>query len=295
MSRLFALFLAMLLPLALSVGCVGGRDNDDTSDDDDDTGGDDDDDTAGDDDDSTPPPQGSISGRVVDLDSAPLASIGVSCCSDESCLTDTTAADGTFSIMGLRANTYLCDNLGYPGDDVVAAALDWSKFVEFVPVSEDEEVILPQDLILSQVAERQQVSSGANSLSYAGGITISFDASSLEIPFLVADVDPLTIGGLEIASPAWPLGGLDDHQVLRAWAFAPFEIGLESGAFSVSITLAEALAAGTDLSLMWADYSLGTIAEQFEISSATLSSDGLSVTGEVDKVSLLMLVEPAPQ
>jgi hypothetical protein len=293
MPHLLALFLAMLLPLSLSAGCTDGRDyvdDDDAADDDDE-----DDDTAGDDDDSTPPPQGSVAGRVVDTDGEPLGSIGVSCCSDETCLTSTTAADGTFTITGLRANTYVCDNLGYPGDDAAVAAMDWSKFFEFVPVGEDEEVTLPQDLMLCQVAERQQVSSGANSLSYAGGIDISFDGSAVEVPFLVAEIEPLTIGGLEIASEAWPLGGLDNHQVLRAWAFAPFEVGLESGTFSVSITMAEALPAGTEVSFMWADYALGTVAEEFEVSGATLSGDGLSVTGEVDKVSLLMLVTPTPQ
>ena len=120
--RLFALLLALLLPAAL-IACAtsGGGDGDDTSaaDDHDDTA---DDDDTGDDDDATPAPQGSVTGRVVDLAGAPLADIGISCCSEEMCLTATSDAAGDFTISGLRANTFVVDNLGYPGSDPQAAA-----------------------------------------------------------------------------------------------------------------------------------------------------------------------------
>ncbi len=295
MSRLFALLLALLLPLSLTIGCAtsGGGDDDDSVDgDDDDTTGDDD--TAGDDDDSTPAPEGAVSGRVVDLVGAPLEDIGVSCCSEEMCLTSSTDAAGDFTISGLNANTYVIDNLGYPGTDPQNAAMEWSKFFEFVPVASDVQVTVSHDLVLPQVAEAQQVSSGANSLSYAGGLSVSFDGSDLDVPFLVADITPLTLGAIELEEPdAWPVGGLDGHEVLRAWSFAPFELGLKSGGhISVSITMSEALASGTTASLMWADYSEGVETEQFESASATVSSDGLTVDGEIEKLSLLLLVRP---
>jgi hypothetical protein len=292
--RLFALLIALLLPLALLIGCIpgGSSDDDDTTDptDDDDTT----DDVDDDDDDATPAPQGSVSGRVVDLAGAPLADIGISCCSEEMCLTASSGTTGDFSIVGLRANTFVVDNLGYPGSDPQAAAMDWSKFFEFVTVGEDEAVVLGKDLVLAEVDEHQQVSSGSNSLSYAGGLSVSFDGSAVDLPFLVADVDPLAVGAIELGEAAWPVGGLEGHDIVRAWAFAPFEVGLENGTFSVAITMSESFTQATNASLMWADYTEGVESEHFESSDATISADGLTVTGEVAKLSLLMLVTPSP-
>ena len=100
---LLALLLALCLPLCLLTACgsSSSNDDDDTAGDDDDTTSDDDD-TAGDDDDATPPPQGSLTGRVVDLAGGPLAGIGVSCCSEQTCLTGTTGTDGSFHLRGLE-------------------------------------------------------------------------------------------------------------------------------------------------------------------------------------------------
>jgi hypothetical protein len=279
------------LPLTLVVGCIVGnaaRDDDDTSDDDDDTS----DDTS-DDDDATPAAQGSVTGRVVNLTGDPLADIGVSCCSEEMCLITTTDSNGDFFIVGLRANTYVVDNLGYPGSDPEAATLNWSKFFEFVTVGVDEAVVVSKDLVLAEVAEQQQVGSGANSLSYSGGLSLSFDGSALDLPFLAAEADPLTVGAVELSETAWPIGGLQGHDIVRAWAFAPFEVGLEASMFSISVAMTESLAPGTDAVLMWADYTEGIEVEHFESSTATLSADGLTVTGEVAKLSLLLLVTPA--
>jgi hypothetical protein len=43
---------------------------------------------------------------------------------------------------------------------------------------------------------------------------------------------------------------------------------------------------------MWADYEAGVQAESFESTTATVSSDGLTVSGEVSKLSVLMIVAP---
>ena len=177
LPRLLALLLALGLITSLNSSCTGSpADDDDTSDDDDDDTSDDDD--TGDDDDATPAPQGSLNGRVVDLDGAAMADIGVSCCSEEMCLTATTDADGSFLIEGLSANVYVVDNLGYPGDDAQAAAAEWSKFFDFVTIGTDEAVTLERDLVLPLAAEPQQVAAGANSLSFAGGLAVSFPSSS---------------------------------------------------------------------------------------------------------------------
>ncbi len=77
-----------------------------------------------------------------------------------------------------------------------------------------------------------------------------------------------------------------------AWAFAPFETALESGSFTVSMTLTEAVPSGMPVTLMWADYEAGVQAEAFESTTATVSSDGLTVSGEVSKLSVLMMVAP---
>ena len=138
---------------------------------------------------------------------------------------------------------------------------------------------------------------------------MSFDGSALSLPFIVGHftddddndeianyLDPdannsFELSGLELGPESFPSGGIGNHVVQRAWAFAPFETGLESGGFSVTINLSEAPAAGTAMSLLWADYELGVAHEQFESTPATLSNDGLSVSGEVNKLSLLLLVE----
>jgi len=247
---------------------------------------------------------------VIDLDGSPMAGIGVSCCSEEMCLTSTTESDGSFLIGGLSANTYVVDNLGYPGDDAQAAAAEWSKFFDFVPIGADEEVILQRDLVLPLPAEPQQVVAGANSLSYAGGLSVSFDGSAISLPFIVGhftddddddgianylDADansPLNVGAIELEERAWPVGGLKGNEVKMAWAFAPFETALESGSFTVSVALAEPVPSGMPVSFMWADYEAGVEAEVFESTAATVSSDGMTATGEVSKLSLLMLVAP---
>ena len=303
LPRLLVLLLALGLTTSLNSSCASSQaDDDDTSDDDDDT--------SDDDDDATPAPQGSLSGRVVDLGGAALADIGVSCCSDETCLTATTAADGSFLIEGLNANTYVVDNLGYPGNDAQAAAAEWGKFFDFVTIGPDEAVILERDLVLPLAAEPQQVVAGANSLSYAGGLEVNFDGSAISLPFIVGyftddddddgianylDADassPLSVSSIELEADAWPAGGLDGNEVKMAWAFAPFETALESGSFTVSMTLTEAVPSGMPVTLMWADYEVGVQSESFESTTATISSDGLTLTGEVSKLSVLMMVAP---
>ena len=305
---LLAMLLALATPIALSTACgSSGGDDDDTGNDDDDTGSDDDD-TTSDDDDATPAPEGSLSGRVVDLSGAPLANIGVSCCSDQTCLTATTDADGDFLIEGLAANTYVVDNLGYPGSDAQAAAMSWSKFFDFVTIGVDETVILERDLVLAEAAEPQQVVGGANNFSYQGGLAVSFDGSALSLPFLVGhftnddDEDNIAnyldadanlafeVSAIELPESAWPVGGLDGDEIKKAWVFAPFETALEEGAFTVTMTFDAAIPAGNSVSLLWADYDLGTHAEHFERATATVNADGLSVTGEIAKLSLVLLV-----
>jgi hypothetical protein len=296
--------------LLTACGSSSSNDDDDTAGDDDDTTSDDDD-TAGDDDDATPPPQGSLTGRVVDLAGGPLAGIGVSCCSEQTCLTGTTGTDGSFLIEGLSANTYVVDNLGYPGDDAQVSAMAWGKFFEFVTIGPDEAVTLEHELVLPEVAEPQQVNAGSNTLAYAGGLEVSFDGSAISLPFIVGhftdddDEDGIAnyldedansafkVGAVELPSSAWPRGGLDDgagssYEIKEAWAFAPFETALEDGSFSVALTLAEAPPAGTSLYLMWADYEDGIEREHFQTVASDLN--GQTVTAEVPKLSVLMLV-----
>jgi|GEM_PF-1603716 len=315
LPALLALLLALCLPLCLVTACGSGstsNDDNNTAGDDDDTSSDDDD-TTGDDDDATPAPQGSLAGRVVDLAGTPLAGIGVSCCSEHMCLTDTTDTDGSFLIGGLSANTYVVDNLGYPGDDAQVSAMEWGKFFEFVAIGTDEAVTVERDFVLPQVAEPQQVNSGNNTLSYAGGIEVNFDGSAISLPFIVGhftddddddgvanylDADAnsaFKVGAIELPETAWPTGGLHDgadaaYEVKAAWAFAPFETALESGSFSVTMTLSEAPPATTELYLMWADYEDGVERERFQNIAADLN--GQTLTAEVPKLSVLMLVSP---
>jgi len=293
MSRLLAILLGLALPFALASCAASDNDYDD-----DDDGGDDDDDDnddGGDDDDDGPPADASLSGTVVDEAGNPIEGIGVTCCSDERCINGTTAADGSFTISNLTANTYVVDNLSFPNNDI----LGWSKFFEFIEVGASEAVTVSRDLVLPEVTETvpdileadESLVESPKTIVFQSGLQIDYDRVEAALPFNAVSLENPTLGVAEVPEANWPEGGMGSWNILQVWAFAPFEFGMEEegDSFTVHAPLAEALEVGTEVGVLWADYDEGIITESFMEAAATLSPDGMVVSGEVHKLSLLII------
>ncbi|HCP46177.1 MAG TPA: hypothetical protein DIU15_09055, partial [Deltaproteobacteria bacterium] len=107
-------------------------------------------------------------------------------------------------------------------------------------------------------------------------------------------LDNPTLGVKAVPQANWPEGGLGAWTVIEAWAFAPFEFSMEEegDSFTVHVPLTEPLAAGTEVGLLWADYDEGILTETFMETTATLSDDGTMVSGDVHKLSLLLVATP---
>jgi len=298
MSRLLAILLGLALPLVLGSCAASDSDYDDNDEDEGADDDDDDDDAGGDDDDDSPVTNSSVSGTVVDEAGDPLQGIGVTCCSDERCINGTTAADGSFTIENLSANTYVVDNLGVPDNDL----LGWSKFFEFIEVAEDEQVTITRELVIPQVTETvpdiietdENVTESPKTIVFESGLQVDYDRVEAKLPFAAASLDNPTLGVVSVPQANWPEGGLGSWSILEVWAFAPFEFGMdeEDDFFTVHIPLADPLEAGTEVGLLWADYDEGIVTESFMETSATLSPDGTVVSGEVHKLSLLIVATP---
>ncbi len=232
------------------------------------------------------------------VDGSAIDSLAVTACSEERCVPGTTDSQGTFSIENLPPNTYVIDNVGYPGSDVANDSIAYSKFFEFVEVAESQAVAIDHNLVLPEMESLFVVDAGSNTLDVDSSLSITFDAGAadsedgfdnLDVPFISQSASPpFRIGTATLPEEAWPQGGYGSSTVTKVWSFSPFELALKSGSFQLTHTLETPLTAGQSARLLYADYLECFVSEEFE--EVTVTVEGSTVTAELPMLSMVLLV-----
>ena len=303
MNRLFALLLALLLPLSLA-GCPSpsGDDDDDTVADDDDS------DEECDDDDAAPEEtcdvevctpdatSGVVHGTVTDGAGDPLACISLTVCNDQSCLFGTTADNGAWCVDGLPPGDYVVHNVGHPGSTPPVNQRRWSSFYDFVSVTADTDTAVDNAQVVPFMPEAARVEgpwTGETELAW-GDLTVGFNGDQVEFPFPTAQcLDEITLSALEVPASDWPVHGLMGWEVIGAWAFSPFETLQEDGngdpvPFDVSVPVG-VQDTNLEYGLLYADYEHNISTATFSVGTGALVDT--SIVGTVGRLSLLLAVK----
>ncbi len=245
--------------------------------------------------------KGTVQGKLTDDGGVPIGDLAVTLCGAGVCLVTKTDQDGGFLFEQVRPASHVLENIGYPGDDQAAAALELTRFFDFVSVELDEQVVLSRTMIIPSVAEHLGPLSGSQQLTLAGGLEVSFDADlfgSEDNP-LPAPAEALHFGAIEIPKADWPTGGLNGWKILRAWGTAVWDLHHED-AFAVVAPLGDAgpLAPNAAVAFLVADYTYGFEQGMFFEETAELTEDGTAIrtpsSGGLDRSTLWLAVTKEP-
>ena len=280
---------------ALLCGCVAPAEPpvEEPPPDDDDAGGDDDDSYAG---------TGEVEGRVVDLAGQPVAELSVSLCG-VTCRITPTDADGVFLFVEVPAGTKVLEPTIAPvadGEELSDAVLRWSRFFDFVTLADGEQVTIDEPYVLYPVDNAIGPLTGAQTLTPAAGLSISFDADViLDDGPLPVGADGVWLGAIEIAPEHWPTHGLDGWTVEAAWGLAIWDLEAPD-AFSVTAELTAPVGVDREVAFLVADYTYGFTEGRFWYEPADLDADGVTLQtpdgGGLDRATLwLAASRPLPE
>jgi hypothetical protein len=244
---------------------------------------------------AAPSYQGTVEGVAVDVAGDPIEGLGVSLCFTVCRITETDAG-GTFRFDGVDPAVQVIENIGLPGDDPRAAALGYSKFFDFVDVGLDEQIVIDRPFVVPSVVTEGPLS-GPQAFSLAGGLEVAFDADRFgtEDNPLPTPAMALHFGAAEIPEVNWPTRGYDGWRILRAWAFAVWDLHAED-AFTVTAPLGDAgpLPADSDVAFLVADYTYGFVNGTFFEEAAEVTPDGTALVtpagAGIDRATLLLAV-----
>ena len=280
MRHLLLVLLALGLPLAGGGGPPAPPDDDDATDEDDAA----DDDDASDDDDATDDDDAvetyTISG-VLEADTGDsVEGVTVTFCEGAICQFNQATAAGDFEFGGTTLGTWVAHNIGFPDDggDPMSGPLRWTPFYDIIDVEGDA------DLGTRTTLEVTNGATPASPMTF-GDVTVEW-SGALARPLNVISIDmaDITLGMVDLDTYAtW----LDGEDVLAGVGFAPFEMGLEAGDFTVTIANTGA-SDGDAVSLVYAHYDEDI--NTGEMHSVAAEVVGGNVVGDVPVLSHIYVV-----
>jgi len=232
-----------------------------------------------------PEGEAATAGRLVDTAGAPIEGLRVLCCSSETCLIDTTDADGVYLHIGIvPTHRYKMQ--------VTDAGGTYSDLIYYQPYVVDQLSVMEVDVIVPVIESEYTdwPAETGGTVTLAGGeLELTAAPGALDYPLgkpeqLLAERVPAA--QLPPYVPA-PWAGLEEGAI--AYVFTPATVEVESPA-ALRIILPEAPAEGTNYALWNADSHTG---DMVAAGNASVDAEGAIVTGDASGIgyfSTLVLV-----
>ena len=278
---LMLLALALVLPtMFLTVGCSHADDDDATADDDDTSNDDDatdDDDDATDDDDAAP--TYSISGTI----SPPEEGLTVTCCSGDTCMFSPTDGTGNFSCGNISDGVWIVHNIGIPGAATDPnAPLNWASFYDVVTVSGADVAL--GTLTIPEITDTFEATADSGTHTFDNDVVVEWDAP-FDPPLTAVAVDTLTLGCATIPASDY---AASTSGVVAGFVFAPFEMGIETGEFRVTVPV-DGITPADTVSAVFAHYESDIFSGEWSNADA-VAGEG-TVTVDVELLSALYIIQ----
>lgn len=235
------------------------------------------------DDEETPDPDATtLAGRLESETGEPLPDIPLTLCGSGMCAFARSDDDGDFLFERVPAGPAVLENAVAPNEEHHL----WSRFFDIVTVVGPGPTVLEAPLVIP-ATPAPALDLEAVQEVVRDGLSLSFDADRLQLPF---SVDGVSVGIEPLPETRWPTGGLGDWTILRGWALSVWDLR-RTDEFEAIAELDTALPEGTEVAFLVADYDYGSANGLFRVEEATLSSDGLSIMtpddGGLDRLTLV--------
>ena len=223
-----------------------------------------------------PAGEAATAGRLVDGEGAPIEGLRVLCCSSETCLIDTTDADGVYLHIGI-------DPTHRYKIQVTDAGTNYSDLLYYQPYAVDALSIMDTDVIVPPLSAAQVdwPADTGGEVSLAGGeLKLTAEAGALDYPLgkpKTIQAERVPVDHLPPYDPA-PWG---DTPGALAYVFTPATVEITTPA-ALEITLAEPLTEGTVYAMWTADSHTG---DMVAAGTATVDADGALVATDSSEIA----------
>jgi len=176
--------------------------------------------------------------------------------------------------------------------------LAWSSFYDIISLAQDN-FTFPGQLVLPQVVDFWTPGQSEEGSWFTNDLEITWSAP-IAYPLGAGSLSDPTLGVVELAPNQFPTA-IGKHEVLRGWAFAPFETALEDDndededehPFKFTVTAAvPGLEENDEVSFLFAHYVEDIAQEQIgSVTASVVDLDGeWGISGEVPILSILLAV-----
>jgi len=153
-----------------------------------------------------------LSGRVLDVDGAPVpAALGL--CAD-ACWIAFTDDAGEFLYQGLTEGHYKLDVRAKPEAGDAFSALSFP-----LDLAKDEALVLSEPLVLPETAGGTLIGPGEQQVQVDDQLNLTIDGAELVLPLGLTEG---TLAGVRVAPEHWPPNELPQGTVHAMWALNPF-------------------------------------------------------------------------
>lgn len=220
----------------------------------------------------------SVSGLVIDELGAPIADLPITLCGAV-CLIATTDATGRFEFTNVDPGVKVLEPALVPVDgDLEAAVTTWTRFFDFVSVTEGEHIEFDEAFVMLRVDNTIGPLAGPQLLQPLASLSVGFDADAIvDAGALPVGIDAPWFGAREVPLELWPKHGYEGWTILAVWSLAVWDLEVPDG-FAVDATLPRALAPGAEVAFLVADYEYGFQNGVFFEEPALLSDDGQTLS-----------------